>query len=93
MSNSPATSLPESYRRPFRTAFDPARTAQPTVEQQHSLAKAKATPGGLISLLAKSLGVRRPDWRDHRHTGIAYPSSRVSYVETVMTEEQAREFD
>ncbi len=95
MSNSPSTRLPESFPRPFGAAFDPARSAQPAVDQQQlqPLAKVKTTPAGLISLLAKSLGASRPDWRDHRRTHAAYPSSRVTYVETKMTEVQAREFE
>lgn len=95
MSNSPSTSLPESFPRQFGTAFDPVPTALPVVElqQQQSLTKVKIIPAGLISLLAKSLGTTRPDWRDHRVGHVAYPNSRVSYIETKMTEEQAREFE
>lgn len=94
MSNSPAPPRPDTFPRLFESAFHPARTAKPVVEQpQQSLAKVKTSPVGLISVLAKSLGATRPDWRNHRQSSAAYPSSRVSYIETKMTEEQAREFE
>ena len=95
MSNLPITTLPDSFPRALGSAFDPALVAQPSAEtlQPHSAAQVKARPAGLISLLAKSLGVSRPDWRNHPQTRISYPGSRVSYVETVMTDKQAREFE
>ena len=95
MSNLPINTLPDSFPRAFGSAFDPALVAPPSAEplQPHSAAQVKARPAGLISLLAKSLGVSRPDWRNHRHIRTNYPGSRVSYVETVTTEERAREFE
>ena len=50
-------------------------------------------PGRLVSLLAKSLGASRPDWRTNRNAHTAYASSRVSYVEVRMTDEQTFDID
>jgi hypothetical protein len=81
MLNSSSSLLPET----FRSAV--------TFAQPQSNVTAKAAPDTLVSLLAKSLGASRPDWRKHRHARTAYASSRVIYTEEKMTEEQAREFE
>lgn len=100
MSNSSSTTLPEPFANAIGRALD--NTTTPTApqapppqppQQQQSESSAKPTPGGLVTLLAKSLRASRPDWRVNRHSHTAYASSRVSYVETEMTEAQAREFE
>lgn len=100
MPNTSSTSVAEAFPRDplpraFGSTFDPSSAAQTTVEPSRPLSKAhvQAAPTHLITLLAKSLGACRSDWRNHRITLTAYASSRVSYVEAKMTEEQSREFE
>ena len=100
MPNTSSTSLAEAFPREafpraLASTFDPSSAAPTTLEpsRQRSKAHDKAAPTNLVTLLAKSLGASRPDWRNHRITLTAYASSRVSYVEAEMTDEQSREFD
>ena len=75
----------------FETKSEPSLThVQP---QQPLDAKVKATPRGLVTLLAKSLGASRPDWRNNPHAHITYASSRVRYVEEGLAQEQIRQVD
>ena len=93
MPNSSSTSLPEAFPRSLTSTFESA--TQTTVEPSRPPSKThdKTAPTNLVTLLAKSLGTSRQDWRNHRITRTAYASSRVSYVEEKMTEEQSREFE
>ena len=97
MSNSSSTTLPEPFANAIGRALDnpttPAALQPQPSQQQQSESSAKPTPDGLVTLLAKSLRASRPDWRVNRHSHTAYASSRVSYVETELTEVQAREFE
>ena len=97
MSNSSSTTLLKTFPNAFGSARDNTTKptplpAQPPLQQQ-SESSVKLTPGGLVTLLAKSLRASRTDWRKNRHSPTAYASSRVSYVETEMTEAQARELE
>jgi hypothetical protein len=78
----------------FTGALEPAHgRGQRVAPSEAAAQQAKANPSSLVSLLAKTLGASRPDWRQHRHARTNYASSRVSYVEETMTPDQAREFD
>ena len=95
MLNSPSTTLPEAFPNVLGSSFDPSGNTQLNAEPlpHPSSAQGKAAATSLVTLIAKSLKATRPDWRNHRITRSAYASSRVSYVEEKMTEEQSREFE
>ena len=93
MPNASTTSLTETFPRSLTSTFENAvqTTAEPS--QPPSKAHDEAVTTNLMTLLARTLGASRPDWRNQRITRTAYASSRVSYVEEEMTEEQSREFE
>ena len=90
---------------PLRTTLDGTfEVAAGAFEQRRDLSQraapseaagpqTKANSSTLVSLLAKTLGAGRRDWRQHRHAHVNYASSRVRYVEETMTADQAREFE
>ena len=95
MPNSNSTTLPETFPRALGSSFDPSSTEQSNAAPvpPPSGAQSRAAVTSLVTLIAKSLKATRPDWRNQRITRSAYASSRVSYVEEKMTEEQSREFE
>ena len=95
MSNPILTTPEESQALALRLLSVGANAAHRSaaVSQPSSVAEPKIAPPNLALRLAKSLGAGRPDWRNYRNIGATFASSRVSYVESEMTEEQSREFD
>lgn len=82
MPNPSSTSLSDNSSQGFGPNFETTSEPSPTHVQPQPLdTQVKTTPRGLVTLLAKSLGASRPDWRNNPHAHITYASSRVRYVE------------
>ena len=88
MPNQSQTALNDAFEA-FSGNFDKGLDRGQRAVQTQS----KAGPSTMASLLAKTLGVGRPDWRQARHARVNYASSRVRYVEEAMTADQVREFE